>query len=460
MSTFSGLNVGLSSLYAQRRGLELTGHNVANANTEGYSRQRVQLQGEGGPITPALHAVYDGVGNGVTIGGDQRLRDAFLEGRAVRERGTEAELRGGQVVLGRVEGILAEPSDSGIASQLADFWAGWDDVANHPTDLASRSQLLERSQTLANGFNDALSRLDAQRTSSSEQLGITVAEVNATAAAVADLNKAIVSATRAGSSPNDLKDQRDLLVQRLGSLAGVTVGQGADGSVDVILGGRALVAGRTASPLAVGTKAAPSTELAVVWKDTAVDAVAGGQARGLLTGINEVVPRYRDGLAAVASQLATVVNAQHDQGFDQTGLAPTVDFFGVAPDGRLTVGITSPERVAASSTDGNGSGDAGGGNALLLARLSGGAGGPDQAYRSLVVQLGVESQTAIRRVDIQATILGQLDAARESDAGVNIDEEMTNMLAYQRAYEGAARFVTSVDQMLDTLINRTGRVGL
>ena len=459
MSTFSGLNIGLSSLYAQRRGLELTGHNVANANTEGYSRQRVQLQGSGGPVTPALHATYDGVGNGVDILTDQRLRDAFLEARGVKERGTDAQLRGERTVLSRVEGILAEPSDAGIASQLSDFWAGWDDVANHPTDLASRSQLLERSKTLASGLNDAMNRLERQGASAHEQLQVTVDEVNATATAVARLNKAIVSATHAGTSSNDLKDQRDLLVQKLGGLAGVTVKEGAAGSVDVLVGDRALVTGRDTVALAVSASTSPP-DVAVVWPDTGDGALAGGSLGGLLSGVNHIVPRYQQGLAAVATRLAGVVNTQHALGFDQSGARPTVGFFEQGADGRLSVGLTSPSQIAASTTGGGGAGDAGGGNALALARTGSGAGGPDQLYRSLVVQLGVESQTAIRRVDIQSTILGQLDAARESDAGVNMDEEMTNMLAYQRAYEGAARFMTSVDQLLDTLINRTGRVGL
>lgn len=458
MSTFSGLNVGLSSLFAQRRGLELTGHNVANANTEGYSRQRVQLQGAGGPTTPAMHSRWDGAGNGVTIAGDERLRNAFLEGRSLRERGKDTQLRTQQTTLSRLEGVFGEPSDSGLASQMSDFWAGFDAVAKNPTDRAARSQLLERAATLANGLNDSLSRMDALAAGSVEKLGVVVADVNATAVTVASLNRAIVSGTRAQLNVNDLKDQRDLLVQRLASLTGATVEQGDAGSVDVALDGRSLVAGRSASVLEVAEATPPSGAPTVVWAEDGEPVAPGGEAGGLLHGITTAVPRYREGLAAVASRLADVVNAQHDAGYDLSGSQPTSRFFVEQADGRLVVGITDPDRVAASSTDTTG-GDAGGGNALVLARQGTLQGGPDQAYRALVVTLGVEAQTANRSVDIQASILGQVDAARESDAGVNLDEEMTAMLAYQRAYEGAARFLTSVDQMLDTLINRTGLVG-
>jgi flagellar hook-associated protein 1 FlgK len=300
--------------------------------------------------------------------------------------------------------------------------------------------------------------MDAQMSGSVEKLGVVVADVNATAVTVASLNRAIVSGTHARVNVNDLKDQRDLLVQRLASLTGATVRQGDAGSVDVVLDGRPLVAGRTATSVEVGTAAPPSTAPAVVWSGDRTPASAGGEAGGLLHGLTTAVPRYRDGLAQVATRLADVVNAQHRAGYDAAGAHPATDFFVTQPDGRLVVGITDPARVAASST-GTAGGDAGGGNALVLARTGSLAGGPDQAYRALVVTLGVEAQTANRSVDIQASILAQVDAARESDAGVNLDEEMTTMLAYQRAYEGAARFLTSVDQMLDTLINRTGLVG-
>ena len=458
MSTFSGLSIGLSSLYAQRRGLEVAGHNVANANTEGYSRQRVRLQGEGGPVTPAYYSRWNGAGNGVTVADVQRLRDVFLESRALHERGGDAQLRGQQVVLGRVEAILAEPGDLGLQSQLSDFWSGWDDVANQPTDLAARSQLIERAKTLAGGMNQAADRLATQWSASYEQLGATVSDINATAAAVAQLNEGITAATKAGLAPHDLSDQRDLLVQRLVELAGVSVRTGEAGSVDVYVNGTALVRGSASERLQVqgsdGTTAFSGTP-AVGWERDGYPAAVGGDAGGLLAAVNEVLPRYRDGLDAMSVALRDKVNEVHQLGFDQTGGAG-VAFFTGAGAGDLRVALTAPEQVAASDVAG---GDRGGNNAARLAELSSAADGPDALYRGTIVQLGVEAQTANRRVDIQSDILRQIDAAREAEAGVNLDEEMTAMLAYQRGYEGAARFVSAVDSMLDTLINRTGLVG-
>jgi flagellar hook-associated protein 1 FlgK len=471
VSTFSGLNTGLTSLYAQRRGLELTGHNIANANTEGYSRQRLRLEADGGPLTPAIHSRWNGAGNGVTTASVERLRDVFLESRSVQERGTDASLRGNQVLLSRVEATLSEPGDAGIQSQLADFWSGWDDVANQPDSLAGRSQLLERSKTLASGINGASEALEKQWSASREQLTATIQDINATAASVAEYNQAIVAATRAGLSPNDLTDQRDLMVQRLGQLAGVTVRPAEAGAVDVYLGGTALVRSESAERLAVsGPDSMPqpsidplvatSTPLVgVSWEKDGYPVTAGGSAGGLVQGMNDVLPRYRDQLTELSGRLLTQVNSVHQDGFDQDGLRGGPFFADVG--GRLTVSISDPAKVAASDVgdDATPTPNRSGGNAAKLAEMSTAKGGPDELYRQTVVALGVEAQTANRRVDIQANVLGQIDAAREAEAGVNLDEEMTSMLAYQRAYEGAARFVSAVDQMLDTLINRTGIVG-
>ncbi len=467
MSTFSGLNIGLSSLYASRRALELTGQNISNVTTEGYSRQRVDLQSVGGPIKPALHAKYDGAGNGVMVAGVDRLRDMFLEARSLTERGTAAGLAGDRVLLGRVEAVLSEPGDAGIQKQLADFWDGWDDVANKPDSLAARSQLIERAQTLANGLNSAVDKLDAQYDATHQQLTATVLDINAVAVGVADFNRAIQSATRAGMSPNDLLDKRDVLVQRLGELAGVTVRQGEAGSVDVLLGGTALVSGTTTAALKVqGDGGTPpgSDAVAVGWADPAdptadgPEAVTGGAAGSMLKGLNDVLPRYRGELTTIADTVRTQVDTVHNAtAFDQKG-APGEDFF-VVTDGRLVVNVTDPAKVAASAGNGGGTGDRGGAKAAQLAELSTAKGGADELYRRTVVALGVEAQAAGRRVEIQDNILSQIDAARESESGVSLDEEMTNMLAFQKAYEGAARFMSAIDQMLDTLINRTGVVG-
>ncbi|MFZ5850252.1 MAG: flagellar hook-associated protein FlgK [Actinomycetota bacterium] len=458
--SFDALGVALSGLYAQRRGLDVTGQNVANANTDGYSRQRVVLEAVGAPATPAMHAVWDGAGGGVRTGELQRLRDTFLEARAQTEHGRAAQLETRQGVLAQVEQLLGEPGGTGLASTLSDFWSGWSDVANRPGDLAARSQLLQRGGTLAAGLRQAYQGLAAQWTAQREQLGAVVAEVNTAATNIAELNQAILRARQAGLPAGELQDRRDLLVMGLADKVGAAARPGADGVVDVYLGGSALVRGATAEQLsltgAADLSAAGTDPVTIRWARDATPAlVAAGTAGGALDALNGTLPAYAGRLDAVAADLAAKVNAQHAAGYDLSGV-PGGAFFTGSTAATLAVALTDPGRVAAAATAG---GTLDGGNAAKLAALATDPASPDRGYRQLVVDLGVDAQTTNRRVDIQRGVAAQVDAAREAQSGVSLDEEMTRMLAYQRAYEGASRVLTSVDQTLDTLINRTGLVG-
>jgi flagellar hook-associated protein 1 len=458
--SMSGLSIGLSALFAQRRGLEVTGQNIANAGTAGYTRQRVGLVSDGGPVVPAFHSRWNGAGAGVSVQDVQRLRNVFLESRGILEKGNEAQLRAAATTLSRVEDVLGEPGDAGIATMLAEFWSGFDDVANRPTDLAARTQLLERASTLAAGLNKAASRLEAQWLAARAEVQGLAQDVDATATTVAELNRAIGAATAAGLSPNDLADQRDVLVQRLAEMTGATVRAGDAGTVDVFLGGTALVRGSESTALGAvqgpTVLTTPPGTVRLAWFDGTPVGAVGGTAGGLLAGLNAVLPSYAAGVREVAQALVDVVNAQHALGRDLDG-ATGGPLLALA-DGRLEVAVTDPRRLAAAHGSTTGA-SADGRNALALAELGERPDAPDAVYRALVVRLGVESQTATRRVTVQTEISRQVDAAREAEAGVNLDEEMANMIAYQKAYEGAARYLTAVDQLLDTLVNRTGVVG-
>lgn len=462
MSDFVGLRIALSSLQAQRRALEVTGQNVANVNTDGYSRQRVEMVADAGPLTPAIHSTWTRGGLGVRSDTVARLRDEFLDLRSYQEHAVEAGLNRTQGILARVELAFAEPSDTGLGALLADFWAGWDDVANAPSDLAARTQLVERANTLAAGFSQLDSVLAGLRSSSVTELQALTAEVNASAARVAELNDSIQSATQAGLSPNELMDQRDLIISALAEKVGVTVRPGESGPgdggvptgmVDVFVAGMALVRGTRASTLAVTVDTDPAQTVRVVWEQDGYAAAVTGEAGALVGAVNDVIPRYRAGLVAVAQQIHDDVNALHSTGYAPDGSTGR-NFFTIGPGGLAVdpaVGA-DPWLVAAASAPG---GPLDGSLAQRLAELT----GPDDTYRDLVVALGVEAQAVNRRAEVQGAITRHVDEARDSVAGVNLDEEMANMVAFQHAYEAAARLLTAVDESLETLIRRTGIVG-
>jgi flagellar hook-associated protein 1 FlgK len=450
VSGFGGLQIGLSALLAQRQALDIVGQNVANANTEGYSRQRVNMVGRAGQLVPAIHSRWTGGGAGVDVAGFQRIRDEFLEMRGYQEHAVDGNLRQIESTLTRIELAFAEPSDTGLGAQMADFWAGWDDVAAQPGDEAARWQLIQRAQTLVAGFSQLDGALANLHQANIEESKASIDQVNALAHQVGELNSRIQAGVAGGAAPNELMDQRDLLVSQLAEMVGATARPGEAGAVDVFVGGTALVRGVRVEELEVTVGATVS----VVWAKDDSPAAVNGSVGGLLSVTNDVLPRYRANLADVADKVRTDVNALHDATATDLDGQPGEPFFVVAPDGSLAVNpviASDPRKVAASGTgailDGS--------RAAALAELT----GADKLYRSMIVGLGIESQTAARRVDIQQVIVEQIDTARLAASGVNVDEEMTNLLAFQHAYDAAARFVTAIDEALNTLINSTGHVG-
>lgn len=452
MSSFASLGTALSALYAQRHGMDLTGQNVANANTEGYSRQRVRMEAMGGVTGAQLFSRRMMPGGGVRVVDFQRIRDAFLELRALQEQSADAALRTDQTVLSRMELSFSEPGPNGLQAQLAEFWGSWDDLASRPGDVGARSQVVERATTVVEAFNRAAGDLTSLRASLTDQLRSRLADVDNSAARIAELNQSIQSAVQAGLPPNELLDQRDRLVDQLSSVIGVTTRDGPAGTVDVFVGGSALVRGVTTEPLGVTTDALGNAT--VTWTRLGVRAdVSGGEVGGLQRAVDSTIPAYQARLDQLADQLRDTVNAQHVAGDDLVAGQPTDPFFTGSGAAGLAVNpavAADPNRVAAAAV---GAGTLDAANALALAALGEQAGGPDATYRALISDLGADAQRANRQVDIQAQIAAQVDAARKAESSVNLDEEMTNMITYQHAYDAAARFMTAVDQSLDTLIH-------
>ena len=474
MGDMDGIRTALSALQAHRRALEVHGHNIANVGTDGYSRQRLGLVANNGSPVPAMFSQATGAGEGVKVGTIQRLRDAFLEARGHQEHATQAALQQLATGFERVELAFAEPGENGIAAQMADFLAAWDDVANRPEDIAARTSLIERGRTLALGIGQTDNALAELGSTSVEQLGHLATEVTATAARVAELNSQIQVASRAGMAANDLLDERDRLVGQLGEKVGATIRAADDGMVDVFIGTMAVVRGVRSEAIEV-VEHAPAvpgptayTTYSLAWSKDGQPAHAGGQAAGLLSTVNSIVADHRAALHGIAVQLATEVNAIHRTGAGIDGatagtVTTGIDFFTFSADHRLEVNsdiVDDPRKVAAGAFDplalpGDPVATRDGSIARKLAKLT----GTESDYRKLVVGLGVAAQTANRRVEIQKTITDQVDAARQAAAGVDLDQELAEMLGVQHAYSAAARLMTAVDEALDTLVNRTGLVG-
>lgn len=458
------LSTALSALQSERKALEVTGQNIANANTAGYTRQRANLQAVGGSVQPAMYSTSDGIGNGVTVVDVQRLQDSFLEQRANTENGTLSSLTVSQQTYSDIENSFGEPGATGIQNLLSTFANGWDDVANNPKDPGARTALIGDAESVASALNTSSSALNAQWASSNQTLNSEVGQINDAATNIAALNKAIVAATNAGNSPNDLMDQRDSLIRTVAGMIGVTTKPQADGATDVLIGGSSLVSGSLARQLTVGGATAldqvASTPVTLTWADTGTAVTAStGDVGGYLTSLNSTIPSYSNQLDAIASSLVTTVNAQQAAGYDLNGAAGA-NFFDPTKTtaANITVTISDPNTIAASAvaptTDANGATvpSLDGANAQLIASTS--LKPTSDTYRQMIVQLGSASQSVQQKTSTQQAVVQQVQASRDSAAGVDLDEEQTNMISYQQAYNAAAQYVTVINSVLDTLINR------
>jgi flagellar hook-associated protein 1 FlgK len=442
MSTFSGLSGALSSLYAQRRGMDVTGQNIANANTEGYSRQRIDLQAMGGSPVPAMYSVSDGTVGGVTVSGVTRVQDAFLEARGRIEHGQNAYLADQDRVYGKVQQAMGALSDVGLQKQMNEMWSSWHDLVNRPGDGATRSQVIARTQTVVDTMHSTHAALASLFSTTREQIDAYARDVNSTAAQVA---------------------QRDQLVMHLAELTGAGAVTRDNGSVDVVLAGSGLVNGDLAREITVSGAGrlddVATMPIAFSWVDnnTAVT-MPSGQVASSLEALNSIIPGYAAQLDGVAAKLADAVNNQHraaGAAYDLNG-APGDWFFGPIPPAsatasNITLLVIDPNKIAASSTTG---GNLDGANADLIAGIRTSTTGPDRSYQTLVANLGVAAQRADRRASVQDTLTKDVDSARQAQAGVNLDEEMTNLIAFQRAYQAASKVISTIDSTLDTLINR------
>jgi flagellar hook-associated protein 1 FlgK len=454
VSSFSGLTDASAALSAQRYALDVTGQNIANAGTAGYTRQRADLA-EVGPVAgvPSLYAIQGGGSSGVTVSGTTRLNDPILDARVRAEHGKNGQAQTASTTLSGVEGLFNEPSDNGLAEQLNDFWNSWSSVANNPggdaNGISARTVVLQKGAAVAGTLNATSGALAELTQNTSDQLNQAVTDINTAAAAVAQLNGAIAVANATGSGSNTLADQRDGMLLKLADTAGAVATFQADGTVSVTVGGQNLVTGTGANTVALDA----SHQLTVGGVSASP---AGGTAQGLANALSTTLPGYAAQLDAVAAALASTVNAVHQGGYDLSGATGGAFFVGTTA-ATISVAITDPAKVAASGAAG---GNLGTDVAQTLAGFATLATGADLSYRSLVSGMASDVQRASQQATVQQSVTSGVDAQAQSVSGVSFDEETTNLLTYQRAYQASSRVLTTVDETLDTLINRTGRVGL
>lgn len=463
MTIFGSLNIGRRALRAHMKGMEVSGQNVANANTPGYSRQRAGLQAVAVPLVPGIPL---SPGRGVEVAAVQRLSSTFylsqfnstLSRRHFWEARQEA-FRGAEV-------ILMEPEERGLNQFLGDFFDTWHELSSSPESMAVRTGLRERTVTFTRAVHAIYSRFGDLRRSLQEEIEGRVAEVNMLAAEVAAINEKVIVMHNFRDTSNELLDQLDRAVERLSALAEVQVYHKSNGAVEIFAGGRLLVQDSMSFSLAAGSGEGGVVEV-VSHRGRPLHLQAGRLA-GLQQAVNEVIPRLQGELDRVVAALVEAVNAHHRGGFGLDG-AGNRDFFNpimpgaVPPSLQFSLNgdlLRDPSLIAAASRPGEpGNGE----TALAVARqreaplMQGGIISIIDYYRGVIASLGVEGQECERMVEAFAAAEAQVLERCRSISGVNLDEEVLNMVQFQHAWHAASLFIKTVDDMMAILLRELGR---
>ena len=449
------LNTAMTALQAQQQAMDAVAHNVSNVNTPGYTRQVVQL-------SPVSSLSGSGVGTGVSFDGVQRVRDAFVDFQLRQEYSAAGESRTRADSLNLAELSLSEPGDSGLRSIMSQFFNSWRDLSNAPEDGAARSAVVQAGQTFAFTVQRIARGFTALQDDADARLGDAIAEINDLAAQIAILNQKISTVRVTGDPAGDLSDQRDVAIDRLAQLTSISYHEQANGTIDVILDGRSLVHGIAAAAITLTPNVANNNYVDLTWSsDGAALDITGGQIGGLLAQRDTDMPARIDDFNTLVAQIITDVNAAHAAGFALDGTTTGTAFFSGtdASDIAVDTAVVGNTGLLAAATIAGAVGDAS--NALAIAdlqtarNLGGGSATYDSFYGGFVSRLGVATQDARSLAHAQDLTINHLTDLRQSAAGVNLDEEMVNLVQFQRGYEAAARIIQATDEMLDTLINRT-----
>ncbi len=632
-STFMGLEIGKRGLMSHQQALHVTGHNISNAENKEYSRQRVVIKAADPLYVPSLNRANTpgNIGQGSTVTAVERIRDSFIDDRIITEKNTMGYWQTRDNFIYQIESVYNEPSDLSIRHKLDELWRSWEELSKYPEERSTREVVKEKAVNLSNEVKHVYRQLYDLQQDANRQIAQRVEQINMYARDIRDLNERILKAEVVGDNPNDLKDRRDALIEKLSGLTDISVGRTDRDEIIVYIGSENLVQGEVFRPLLAELDPENKGFYKVVWKGTGRDvAVKGGELEGLFGIRDKVLQQNINDMNAFAINLVDLTNEIHRDGFGRKG-ETNVNFFEhllisdntegnfdlnndgvndvtalfkvsgnnrinasaaigitgtltfvmndelesnvqidynasdtvntvikkindarmgvvaylnhsselslkatIAKDagnrnfmirhledsGQFLVGLTGilkqsgaqgafdyrrvddirkllPSRehitvtpkfnpasyiavndaiisdvdriAAARGRDVGGTGDVNtsngmgdGSNALRIARIRRQNAMIDDNstfndfYTAVISRIGTQGEETKDRIKNQEALLKNLTNLRESVSGVNLDEEMANMVAFQHGYNAAARVISVMDQMLNTIINRMG----
>jgi len=488
----SSLFIGLSGLQAQQAALSVVGHNIANVNTPGYTRQRADLTSNPSAVDGQVY-----FGTGVSLNAVQGIRDKFLDLQIYRETAKQMGASERYSGVYTVSTSLGDTSNTGIAAQIQSFFQGFQDLASQPESAALRTNVVGKAQSMITALQSQYSMLDSQRNSADQAVGSLVTQVNTLTDQISQLNQRITTESSQGAD-NDARDQRKALTDQLAGLVGINVFEGSKGEYQITLdtGAAVLVSGNSSYKLQTAPGGAALDNhfrVESAMGGSVVDVTAGikdGQLGAKLDLRDNILVGYQRQLDQLAAGVAGKVNLLHQTGFAADGVTTGNDFFqGGAANGANGLPTTvsaatfykgmvsalsvnaavagNPSLIAAAGVAGAKGDNA---NANAIANLQNAASTVDtngdgladsgpfsDVVGSLISDVGTQSQSFKAQNDTQQNLVSALQTQRDSISGVDLNEEATNMLNLQRGYQASARFISVINQLTDQLVNQFGK---
>ncbi len=459
------LSVARTALTAHQAAIGVVSHNIANATTDGYSRQRAELI----PGRP-LNTPVGGVGTGVFVADIGRLRDRILDHSYREETSGSGYWNRRASVLGEVEALHGDITTGNLPAALDSFWNAWSDLSNDPTSSTARVVVRQAGEQVVQQLRRLSTGIDRVGAGVALRLGQEVGDINRIATEIGALNVQIVAAEAGGSTAADLRDARDRAIDRLASFANVNVAERSSGSVGVSIAGVNIVDGAEVTRVVANTSGGVWTlrsERGVTFSPV------GGSVGAAMDVLNGDLPAAKAQLDTLARSLAEAVNGVHRTGMNAAGQTDVLFFDDqgdpttiTAQSLSLSAAVRANAQAIAAGTPATDAGTGlptyGAGRndvALALGSLrdapvaSLGGRSIADSYASQVSDLGAEIRAARDAVATHDVLASQAELRRSSVSGVSIDEELVQLIRFQNAYSAAARLVTTADEMLQTILD-------
>lgn len=461
----SMMDIGKRTMMNSQSALQTVSHNIANKNTEGFSRQRVDIQS----AVPVNEGRLQ-FGMGARAAQISRTNNPFLEKQIQREGSTKGFLDSQAELLTRVEQVFNEQSIKGLNQYISDFFNGFRELANTPESITARTVVKETAELMGRDFARVFTQLDEVQGDINFQLQGRAEEINKMIEEIAGLNQTILDAEVQGVSANDQRDRRELVLKKLNEIIDIKVAEGDRGSVTVMAGGNGILVSGSSHAKVTTQRFDETGRLDIMVQSAGSPTpiaigsrIHGGSLGAVLKVRDETVQEIKDSMNKLAQTIVDEVNKAHTQGFDRTG-RPAVHFFEpsdssapAAMNVRVNSIIKDDVNRIATGIEPTAPGDPT--IAHVIAQIQGkavfdgDAATVDDFYNAQVGKIGVLTQRAVKASEAQFEVVQQLAKLRESISGVSLDEEATKMIEYQKAFDASARLIRTADEMFDTVLN-------